>query len=152
MHGDDMFHAKPDASSLDFLSRGRHDAKRVLTDEPEADEYDQEHYRAYGLLRKTNGALFMIDFIGRSGSHCSLPYSHVDRIEYDGAAIVIRFSETIVTVRGYRLAHCHQQLLAHRVLFIAEAGHAAEKLAGGDEPVITGLTIEQVHPGQHQSS
>jgi hypothetical protein len=135
-----MFKDKHDDVSLDFLSR-RQVGTRGVTDDPDKDEYDQEHYRAYGVLRKTGGALFMIDFVSRGGSHCSFPYAHLDRIEYDGTAIAIQFSDAIVTVRGYRLDDCHRQLVAHRVVFIAEADHATQ-LGGGDKaPIVTSVVF-----------
>lgn len=135
--------ASSSAKSLDFLHGTRRESARAFAEETEDDEYDAQHYRAFGVLRKVNGALFMIDFISRGGSHCSVPYAHLERIEYDGGLLVARFSDLVVTIRGHNLADCHRHLLAHRVLFVAEADHATQKLAAVSEPLISELTIEQ---------
>lgn len=124
--------------SVDFLDRLGGDARHS-----DVDVFSESEYRAFGVSRRAWGGEPMIDFIRRDGNRHSLPYARLDEIQFNPSkGIALRFSDYLVTLQGQRLAEGYQQLLAHRVVFVAEAGRADEMALADQEPVVTKLLIE----------
>ncbi len=124
--------------AVDFLDRLGPDARHV-----DMDVFSESEYRAFGVSRKAWGGEPMIDLILRDGNRHSLPYARLDEMQFNPSkGIVLRFSDYVVTLQGQRLGEGYQQLLAHRVVFVAEAGRAAQLALDAQAPVVTTLLIE----------
>jgi hypothetical protein len=113
--------------SLDFL-----DQLGPRADNGDVDVYSSASYLAFGVSRKAWGGEPMIDFVFRDGNHHGMSYARLDDMQFNPSrGIVLRFSDTHVTIVGRRLEAGYERLLAHRVVFVAEADHATQ-LAGGE--------------------
>lgn len=124
-----------DTPQTSFLDRQRPDA--------DVDEYIPEDYKAFGISRKAWGGEPMINFISQQGNHTALPYSQIDRIDFNpSTGIHLRYFSWDVTIRGVNLFDGYQKLHMQRVVFVAEAGHARHMLANPTDPLITDLSVE----------
>lgn len=124
--------------SLDFLDR-----LSPRGDSGDADVYSSSHYLAFGVSRRAWGGEPMIDFVFRDGNHHGMSYAHLDDILFNPSrGIVLRFGEYLVTIAGQRLETGYEKLLAHRVVFVAEADHATQLTCEDLTPIVTSVIFE----------
>lgn len=126
-----------ESSFVDQMSLG--------TENEEIDVFQPgEEYRAFGISRKAWGGEPFLNLVSKCGRQRGKPWSAIDEIEFDPSiGITISFMNHMVVIEGRRLDEIYEKLLSQRVVFIREADHASEKLAGEAQTVVTSITLTQ---------
>jgi hypothetical protein len=117
--------------------------------EPEPDTGGEENFGAFGWLRGIRDRAVMLEFRCRDGSVVALNYSWLERIDFDSAAITLKFGGQSVRVVGRNLdayARPNVRLLdllcRHRVLWVQESDLPGLRRADRNATVIEHIEIE----------
>lgn len=115
------------------------------TSNPEGDQYNEgDPYRAIGVSRKAWGGEPMINFIHRTGDHQALAYNHLYRVRFDPSeGITLDFTNHTIAITGRNLSDAYQKLAMQRVIFVAEADAATQRLIEDADPVVTQLLVTE---------